>query len=91
MDNKYDYTMLVAEGCPHCEHAKESLKDKIDSGEIKLGDVVKDKDAHTLATKYNVTAVPTFIVKDKTTHFLEVCELSGDGTKLRCPTKELKL
>lgn len=89
MTDDYDFTMITSEGCPHCADAKIYLKDKIESGRIKVVDVSRDKGALELAKKYNVDAVPTVIVNDKATNLGEACELRGDLSGVICKDKEV--
>lgn len=91
MTNNYEFTLITQEGCPHCIAAREILKDKISSGVVRVLDVAKDSGAMDLANKYNITAVPSILTKDKVTNITEVCELSGDGMKIICPSKEVEL
>ena len=89
MKDDYDITMLTSDGCPHCAEAKTRLKDKIDSGRIKVRDVSTDKEAFELAKKYNVNAVPTVIVNDKATNIAEACDLKQDLSGVICKNKEV--
>lgn len=89
MKDNYDLTMITSEGCPHCAEAKELLKDKIESGRIRILDVSKDNDALELAKKYNVEAVPTVIVNDKITNIGEACDLKRDLSGVICKNKEV--
>ena len=87
----YDIKMLVAEGCPHCAEAKEILKDKINSGQIKVMDIYEDESAFKIAQDLNVTGVPSMIVTDKVTKVTDVCQLAIDGKKIYCKDKEVNL
>lgn len=89
MSYNYEITMLVADGCGACAKAKVMLKDKITSGMIVVADVTKDDKALRLANSHNINGVPTFILKDKTTHFTEACNLSPDAKKIICKHKEV--
>lgn len=92
MENKYDLTMLVMDGCGHCAKAKEALKPFIDSGRIQVRDVAHDPVARELAKTNNITAVPQFIARDKVLHTTEVCELTQEANKIICNNgKEVKL
>ena len=89
-DNE-EVSMFEQEGCGWCATAKDLLKDKIESGKVNILNISKSKDAFELALKHKVTSTPTFLVKNKKTEGIEVCELSKDGSRLLCPTREVKL
>ena len=89
MNEDYDFTIITKDGCPHCETAKQALKDKIDSGQINVRDVAKDIGALELANKLNITGVPSIIVKNKATQLGEVCELREDLSGVICENKEV--
>ncbi|MCP4762581.1 MAG: hypothetical protein GY870_12445 [archaeon] len=89
MNKEYDFTIITKDGCPHCDTAKKGLKEQIDSGLINVMDVAKDKSAMDLATKLNITGVPSIIVKNKATQIGEVCELKQDFSGVVCDTKEV--
>ena len=89
MTDDYDFTMITSDGCPHCADAKTMLKEKIDSGRIKVLDVSKDKSALELADKYHINAVPMIIVNDKATNIGEACELKRDLSGVVCKNKEV--
>ena len=86
---KYNFTMIIGQGCPACIMAKKGLSKRIDSGQIKVMDVVSDEKARDLADKYNINAVPSIIAENKATQFMEVCELRGDLSGVICDTKEV--
>lgn len=90
MSDDYEFTMLTSEQCPHCAAAKKGLKEKIESGRIKVVDVYKDKGAMDLANKHNVTGVPSIVIKDKATQLTEACELKRDLSGIICKNKEVK-
>lgn len=54
--------LLSSDNCGHCSEAKRLLQDKIDSGEIEVVDIDKDKDARELARLFG--GVPTLIEED---------------------------
>lgn len=89
MSDNYDFTMIVGEGCPYCAQAKSVLKDKIDSGKIKVMDVAKSKEALDLANKFNIDGVPSIIINNKATNIAEVCELKPDLSGVSCKDKDV--
>ena len=84
MSNDYEFTMITNEGCTHCASAKERLKDKINSGKIKVLNIATDDEALDLANKYGVNSVPTIIVNNKASNLTEACELKNDLTGVIC-------
>jgi len=90
MSDDYKITMIVGQGCPACGKAKKGLSSFIDSGRIKVMDVVKDDEAMKLAEKFNITGVPHFILGDKSNQFIEACELKADLSGVICKEKEVK-
>lgn len=91
MSKKYEFTMLTLKDCGHCNDAKIKLKDKIDSGKIRVIDLDNGGEGMALANKYQVKDVPTILVKDIATQITEVCQLSITGENVVCKNKEVDL
>lgn len=89
MDDDFEFIMLTSEKCPHCAHAKEILKDKIDSKKIKVVDISKDEMGKQLVKQHNIKEIPTVILKVKTVGTSEACDLKADLTGLLCKDKEV--
>ena len=88
----YEKGILVADGCSHCAYAKELLKDKIEKGELKVYDIMKnDPVAMDIISKNHIKGVPMIILKDKVTQLTEICELSSDGRTALCKDKEVEI
>ena len=90
MENNHKFIALIRESCPHCQEAKRILKDRIDSGKIRLLSVDSDEGA-SLADKLKVIYITTIIVDNEVTHTSKVCQLSKDGTKAICQDEEVDL
>lgn len=67
--------MIATESCPHCESAKNLLKDEIDLGVITVVDEKSDR-YKNLVEKFDLDAVPAFIVDDE-----KCCKLTGNKDK----------
>lgn len=57
-------SLLTTTGCKPCQDAKAYLKDKIDSGLVRVGDVQKDDWAADLVAKNRLSSVPKLLVID---------------------------
>ncbi|KKN34016.1 hypothetical protein LCGC14_0797770 [marine sediment metagenome] len=89
MSDNDEFIMIVGQGCPACAAAKEGLSERIDSGQIKVMDVVNSKEALDLANRYNINGIPSIIMKDKSSNIGEVCELRQDLSGIVCKNKEV--
>lgn len=89
MGENEEIIMITGQGCPHCENAKNQLQDKINNGKIKVMDIMTSDEAMNMANQYNIRAVPSLIVKDKTTNIGEVCTLKSDLSGAICKNKEV--
>lgn len=81
-DNKF--VLLTSKECPHCNEAKELLKEKINNGMIKVLDYESPQGSE-LVSKYGIDEVPTIIYNNKK------CQLAADGSKLFCGKEEVKI
>lgn len=91
MINNKEIIFIASDQCGHCDFAKQKLKNKINNGEIRVLDGLKDKEGKAIADEYNINTVPSFIIRDKVTKIGETCNLSADVTKLICQNREVKL
>lgn len=89
--NNTEIILIASTNCGHCEHAKEVLKNRISDGHIRVLNVENDNEGLALANEYGINAVPTFIIRNKSTKIGEACNLSADAKKLICKNKEVEL
>jgi len=79
-----EFVLLTSKECPHCGEAKELLKDKINSGKVKVLDY-ESEEGSKLVSKYGINEVPTIIHNNKK------CQLAADGSRLFCGNEEVKI
>ena len=91
MTDDNEFILITGQGCPACGQAKEMLKDKIESGRVKVLDLMKDDEALNLIQKHDIRGVPKIILKDKVTGFTESCDLSADCKTALCKDKKVEL
>jgi len=84
VENKAEIILLVSDLCPHCKSLEESLKDRIDSGEIKVLSIEKDAGAVDIAKRLGIKAVPTFLMVSEKDGKKNICKLSDDLKKVEC-------
>ena len=70
--------LIVAEGCPGCEVAKEALK-----GKAKIMDVTKDLEAAEIISRLKVYRVPLIVVKREDGG---LCYYDGEGYRCVNPS-----
>lgn len=91
MTDDFDITMLSQTGCGFCKEAKTELKEKINSGKIKVIELDKDPKMMDEAIKLGVQGTPVFLVKNKVQKTSEICELSDDYKKFICKNKKINI
>ena len=80
-------TLLVQDGCEHCEAVKEYMREEIESGAIKLCNIAT-QECRELADSLKIDDIPTAVIT--TSSGKQQCELQteGDDFVIACPMDE---
>jgi len=78
-DSQPEFVVIVAEGCPGCEHLKKALNP---NSRIRFLDITKDAEAVQIAQELNIMAVPTFVAINR--DLGELCSLDRDFKPVKC-------
>jgi glutaredoxin len=82
MAGKKRLILIVAEGCPHCEQAKQAVESS--KANIEILDVTKSEEAARICRDLGIYSVPTLVAVEETESGIKMCTLDKDKNKVKC-------